>query len=240
MSSRPSRRPMHLRSFRRPTTSCRPVPRLPCGGWTKRDRGGAMDRKPPRAERRRLTHVDRSGRPRMVDVSAKPSTARRAVAEAAVAVSQETLSLVIDGGGPKGDVLGVAEIAGVMAAKRTCGADPAVPSAAAHRPGRGHHAGPCRGSAADPRRGRDHRSDRRRDGGTDRGFGRGPDRVRHGQGRREGRRDPLGPPRLEERRQERRLDAARGRRCASSPRAPRRRPGDRVAGRVGSKRKRPS
>src|SRR4029079_9835691 len=73
----------------------------------------------PRAERRRLTHVDRSGRPRMVDVSAKPSTARRAVAEAVVAVSQETLRLVIDGGGPKGDVLGVAEIAGVMAAKRT-------------------------------------------------------------------------------------------------------------------------
>jgi len=79
-----------------------------------------MDRKPaPRAERRRLTHVDRFGRPRMVDVSDKPVTARRAVAEAAVAVSQETLSLVIDGGGPKGDVLGVAELAGVMAAKRT-------------------------------------------------------------------------------------------------------------------------
>ena len=79
-----------------------------------------MDRKPaPRAERRRLTHVDRSGRPRMVDVSAKAVTARRAVAEAAVAVSQETLSLVIDGGGPKGDVLMVAELAGVMAAKRT-------------------------------------------------------------------------------------------------------------------------
>jgi len=79
-----------------------------------------MDRKPaPRSERRRLTHVDRSGRPRMVDVSAKPVTARRAVAEASVAVSQETLSLVIDGGGPKGDVLVVAELAGVMAAKRT-------------------------------------------------------------------------------------------------------------------------
>ena len=79
-----------------------------------------MDRKPAlRAERRRLTHVDRSGRPRMVDVSDKPVTARRAVAEAAVVVSQETLSLVIDGGGPKGDVLGVAELAGVMAAKRT-------------------------------------------------------------------------------------------------------------------------
>ena len=55
----------------------------------------------------------------MVDVSEKPLTARRAVAEAAVAVNDETMSLVIDGGGPKGDVLGVAEIAGVMAGKRT-------------------------------------------------------------------------------------------------------------------------
>jgi cyclic pyranopterin monophosphate synthase len=73
----------------------------------------------PRAERRRLTHVDRSGRPRMVDVSDKAVTARRAVAEALVAVSPETMSLVIDGGGPKGDVLGVAELAGVMGAKRT-------------------------------------------------------------------------------------------------------------------------
>ena len=75
--------------------------------------------KDPRAERRRLTHVDRTGRPRMVDVSDKPQTARRAVAEAEVAVSDETMSLVIDGGGPKGDVLGVAEIAGVMGGKRT-------------------------------------------------------------------------------------------------------------------------
>jgi cyclic pyranopterin phosphate synthase len=55
----------------------------------------------------------------MVDVSDKPVTARRAVAEAAVAVSQETMSLVIDGGGTKGDVLGVAELAGVMGGKRT-------------------------------------------------------------------------------------------------------------------------
>jgi cyclic pyranopterin monophosphate synthase len=78
-----------------------------------------MAQKPPRNERRRLTHVDRSGRPRMVDVSDKPVTARRATAEALVAVSPETMSLVIDGGGPKGDVLGVAELAGVMAGKRT-------------------------------------------------------------------------------------------------------------------------
>ena len=74
---------------------------------------------PPRTERRRLTHVDRRGRPRMVDVSEKPSTARRAVAEALVAVSAETMSMVIDGGGAKGDVLGVAELAGVMGGKRT-------------------------------------------------------------------------------------------------------------------------
>lgn len=72
-----------------------------------------------RKERRKLTHVDRRGRPRMVDVSAKPATARRAVAEALVRLSQETLSLVIDGSGPKGDVLLVAELAGVQAAKRT-------------------------------------------------------------------------------------------------------------------------
>jgi cyclic pyranopterin phosphate synthase len=81
-----------------------------------------MERSPgpaPRAERRRLTHVDRTGRPRMVDVSAKPPTARRAVAEAFVAVSPETLSLVIDGRNAKGDVLSVAELAGVMGGKKT-------------------------------------------------------------------------------------------------------------------------
>jgi cyclic pyranopterin monophosphate synthase len=78
-----------------------------------------MDDRPPRTERRRLSHVDRGGRPRMVDVSDKAPTARRAVAEAEVVCSQETLTLVIDGGGPKGDVLTVAELAGVMAAKRT-------------------------------------------------------------------------------------------------------------------------
>src|SRR6478735_1248979 len=78
-----------------------------------------MERPQPRAERRRLSHMDRAGRPRMVDVSDKPMTARRAVAEAAVSVSPETMSLVVDGGGPKGDVLGVAELAGVMGGKRT-------------------------------------------------------------------------------------------------------------------------
>ena len=72
-----------------------------------------------RQERRRLTHVSRSGRPRMVDVSEKPATARRALAEAFVSVQQETLTAIIDGQVGKGDVLTVAEMAGVMAAKRT-------------------------------------------------------------------------------------------------------------------------
>lgn len=79
------------------------------------ERGGST----PRSERRTLSHVTRGGRPRMVDVSAKQVTARRAVAEAELRVSQETLTLVIDGGGPKGDVLTVAELAGVLGAKRT-------------------------------------------------------------------------------------------------------------------------
>jgi cyclic pyranopterin phosphate synthase len=81
----------------------------------------ASPRKPAasREERRRLSHVDRLGRPRMVDVTDKPSTSRRAVAEGTVKLDQETLTLVIDGSGPKGDVLSVAELAGIMAAKRT-------------------------------------------------------------------------------------------------------------------------
>lgn len=55
----------------------------------------------------------------MVDVSAKPSTPRRAVAEAFVAVGHETLSLVIDGRSAKGDVMSTAELAGVMGGKKT-------------------------------------------------------------------------------------------------------------------------
>jgi len=67
----------------------------------------------------RLTHVDESGSARMVDVSAKPVTERRAVAQAVVSMSAETAAAVLAGDAPKGDVLGVARIAGVQAAKRT-------------------------------------------------------------------------------------------------------------------------
>jgi cyclic pyranopterin phosphate synthase len=67
----------------------------------------------------RLTHIDGEGRARMVDVSDKPATAREAVAEGLVRMRPETLALALGGEAKKGDVRAVAEIAGVMAAKRT-------------------------------------------------------------------------------------------------------------------------
>jgi cyclic pyranopterin monophosphate synthase len=66
-----------------------------------------------------LTHLDASGRARMVDVGDKPATERRAIARAVVRVSPDTARAVLDGNAPKGDVLGVARIAGIQAAKRT-------------------------------------------------------------------------------------------------------------------------
>jgi cyclic pyranopterin phosphate synthase len=66
-----------------------------------------------------LTHIDADGRARMVDVSDKPSTDREAVAEGFLRLAPETLTLAVSGQGRKGDVRAVAEIAGVMAAKRT-------------------------------------------------------------------------------------------------------------------------
>ncbi len=66
-----------------------------------------------------LTHLDAAGRARMVDVGDKAVTQRRALARAIVRVSAETAQRVQDGDAPKGDVLGVARIAGIQAAKRT-------------------------------------------------------------------------------------------------------------------------
>jgi cyclic pyranopterin phosphate synthase len=66
-----------------------------------------------------LTHIDAKGDARMVDVSAKNATARTAVAEGCVVMSQTTLALVMSGNARKGDVLATARIAGIMAAKRT-------------------------------------------------------------------------------------------------------------------------
>ena len=66
-----------------------------------------------------LTHFDAAGAARMVDVSEKPATAREAVARASVAMAPETLALFAGGTAKKGDVAGVARLAGIMAAKRT-------------------------------------------------------------------------------------------------------------------------
>jgi cyclic pyranopterin monophosphate synthase len=68
---------------------------------------------------RRLTHVDESGAARMVDVSDKDTTARTASASGMVLVSAEVVALLRGEGVPKGDALGVARVAGIMAAKRT-------------------------------------------------------------------------------------------------------------------------
>ncbi|HIE58306.1 MAG TPA: cyclic pyranopterin monophosphate synthase MoaC [Anaerolineales bacterium] len=67
----------------------------------------------------KLTHLDESGRARMVDVGRKPVTERVAVARGEVHMRPETLALIQEGALKKGDVLAVAQIAGVMAAKRT-------------------------------------------------------------------------------------------------------------------------
>jgi cyclic pyranopterin phosphate synthase len=66
-----------------------------------------------------LTHISASGEASMVDVSEKDVTARIAVAEGCIVMQPETLELIVSGNAKKGDVLGTARIAGIMAAKRT-------------------------------------------------------------------------------------------------------------------------
>lgn len=67
----------------------------------------------------KLTHFDARGRARMVDVSEKPETVREAVASGSVSMKKTTLMMIRDGKMSKGDVLGVARVAGIMAAKKT-------------------------------------------------------------------------------------------------------------------------
>ncbi len=69
---------------------------------------------------RKLSHLGKGGEAHMVDVSAKPETERIAVAEGRVRMTSATLDLVLKGNAKKGDVLGAARLAGIMAAKRTC------------------------------------------------------------------------------------------------------------------------
>jgi cyclic pyranopterin phosphate synthase len=80
---------------------------------------GVLEGDAPDALMSELTHVDAQGRVRMVDVSAKPQTAREAVAAGLVRMSARTRDLALSGGARKGDVIAAAEIAGLMAAKKT-------------------------------------------------------------------------------------------------------------------------
>jgi cyclic pyranopterin monophosphate synthase len=66
-----------------------------------------------------LTHLDKAGAANMVDVSEKPVSQRTATAEGAITMAVETLELILSGDAKKGDVIGTARIAGIMAAKRT-------------------------------------------------------------------------------------------------------------------------
>ena len=150
---------------------------------------------------RKLTHLAKSGEARMVDVSAKAATERVAVAEGRVVMAATTLDLVLAGNAKKGDVLGAARIAGIMAAKRTheliplCHPLPLTKIAIEIAPDRKlpglHRARDRQGD----------RPDRRRDGGADRGVGRLPDHLRHGEGGRARHAHRGHPPDREERRQ---------------------------------------
>jgi cyclic pyranopterin phosphate synthase len=68
---------------------------------------------------KRLSHIDSAGQARMVDVTDKPATSRRAVAESFVRLSRETIALITRRQLPKGDAIATARLAGIMAAKRT-------------------------------------------------------------------------------------------------------------------------
>ncbi len=68
---------------------------------------------------KKLSHLDESGRPKMVDVTAKAATARVAIAKGSVSMLPATFKLIKNGGTAKGDVLSVAKLAGIMAAKKT-------------------------------------------------------------------------------------------------------------------------
>jgi cyclic pyranopterin phosphate synthase len=84
----------------------------------------ATKRKPAAPAAKKLSHIDTRGQAHMVDVSAKSVTERVATAEGRVIMRKETLDLVVAGNALKGDVLGAARLAGIMAAKRTHGLIP--------------------------------------------------------------------------------------------------------------------
>jgi cyclic pyranopterin phosphate synthase len=90
----------------------------------QRKKAAAKISQKPAVSNAELTHIDHRGQANMVDVSAKTLTERIAVAEGQIIMRKETLDAVIAGNAAKGDVLGAARLAGIMAAKRTHGLIP--------------------------------------------------------------------------------------------------------------------
>ena len=140
-----------------------------------------------------LTHFDAKGSAHMVDVGAKPSTHRLAIASGRIVMKPATLRLIAAGGAKKGDVLGVARIAAVQAAKRAAELIPLAHPIGLTRVsvdfelGQENGVGPHRGPRGVPR------PDRGRDGGADRRGGRAAHHLRHGEGgrpRHDAERDP--------------------------------------------------
>ena len=118
-----------------------------------------------------LTHFDAGGAAHMVDVSDKAETARVAVARGWVEMSAGTLALVREGGAAKGDVLGVARLAGIMGAKRTADLIPLCHPLSLSKVSLDLRADDGDKPRRDRGDGPDHRTDRGGDGGADRSFG---------------------------------------------------------------------
>jgi cyclic pyranopterin phosphate synthase len=118
MARKPNNKPNKKKSApRKPAKARRPAPKPP------RRKKKATKRVAPPVQSG-LSHIDQRGQARMVDVSAKGATERVAVAEGRVIMTKETLDKVVAGNALKGDVLGAARLAGIMAAKRTHGLIP--------------------------------------------------------------------------------------------------------------------
>ena len=175
---------------------------LYAGGGGRR---GSDRPQPPTREESSLSHVDETGRARMVDVGAKAETQRVAVARGSVAMKPETLRLIESNGFEKGDVLGVARIAGVMGAKSAsqliplCHPLPLDQVTVDFRLDRDDSAAVITATAKTTAK------TGVRDGGADRRVRRGADPLRHVQGRGPGDEDRGRPTGQQERRLRRRL-----------------------------------
>jgi cyclic pyranopterin monophosphate synthase len=109
----------HAKPKARPKTRPKPRAKARLKPRSKRNARPAAAPTPPR-----LSHIDQRGQARMVDVGGKGATERMAVAEGRVIMAKATLDRVVEGNALKGDVLGAARLAGIMAAKRTHGLIP--------------------------------------------------------------------------------------------------------------------